>query len=334
MAELAKYMDEEQEGEDYDENADDDFTPDGGDGDGEGSSSEEEEEGFSAKASKKAAKRKGDGAEELDSGDEATIQEQRAKRRRKHAEQDGEESAGEGSFIRTRAQRTAEKAEGKGRKRAGVGEVTIDVNAIWEELKNAPMGRGAPPATATTQDAQHQTKENAPVSDDFVTISRRIKYAGEVTEVTEIVPRSSKEAQAYLRDHPDAHPSHKASTRPTAEERTLLRPLKRPSLFEPNPTAIVKGVPADKLRLRAPSRVDVLMAEKRAEEEQKKKAERMTTVQKSALDWKGFVDMDEGLKGELEEYGKSRGTFLGREEFLGRAEVLRQEQARAARLKG
>ena len=60
MAELAKHMDEEQEEEDYDENADEDFSPDGGDGDGEGSSSEEEEKGFSAKASKKAAKRKGE----------------------------------------------------------------------------------------------------------------------------------------------------------------------------------------------------------------------------------------------------------------------------------
>ncbi len=75
------------------------------------------------------------------------------------------------------------------------------------------------------------------------------------------------------------------------------------------------------------------MIVERAEAEKKKKAEKMSTVQKSALDWRGYVDR-EGLKGELDEYGKSNQGYLAREEFLGRADGMREQAARSARLKG
>ena len=151
----------------------------------------------------------------------------------------------------------------------------------------------------------------------------------------ERAPRSSKEAQRYLRDHPEAdpsHPSHQQST--DAKKASINRPLRRPSLFEPNPAAIIKGVPPEKLRPRAPNRLDVLMAEKRIEEERKRKAEKMSTVQKSALDWRGWVDKQEGLREELDVYGRSKEGYLAREDFLGRAEYAREVQAREARLKG
>jgi hypothetical protein len=76
------------------------------------------------------------------------------------------------------------------------------------------------------------------------------------------------------------------------------------------------------------------MAEKRAEEERQKKAEKMTTVQKSALDWRGFVEKSEGLREELDEYGKSKQRYLEREDFLGRAQFAREMAGREARLKG
>jgi len=56
-------------------------------------------------------------------------------------------------------------------------------------------------------------------------------------------------------------------------------------------------------------------------------------VQKSALDWKGYVTK-EGLAEELEAYGRSKGGYLAREDFLGRAEMARVEAGRGARLKG
>lgn len=177
-------------------------------------------------------------------------------------------------------------------------------------------------------DGDHD-KENAPqISDEeMITIKRRIEYAGEVTVVEDRVPRSSKEAQKYLAEHPEADPNNKQQE---VDPSGVQRPLKRPSIFEPNPTGLVKGVAPEKLRPRAPSRLDVLMANKRAED--KKNAQKMSTVQKSALDWRGFVDQ-EGLREELDEYGKSRGGFLAREAFLDRAAGAREQAARDARLK-
>lgn len=172
-------------------------------------------------------------------------------------------------------------------------------------------------------------KENAPaaMSEEMITIRRRIEYAGEVTEVEDRVLRSSKEARKYLADHPELDSSKK---QPEEDPSGLQRPFKRPSLFEPNPMGVVKGVAPEKLRPRAPSRLDVLMATKRAED--KKNALKMSTVQKSALDWRGYVDQ-EGLREELDEYGKSRGGFLAREAFLDRAAGAREQAARDARLK-
>ena len=341
--------------EEYDEKADEDFNPEAADADEEVSSSSEDEEapvGAKSKQTKKSPvkKRKSEAVDELDSGDEATIQEQRKKRKKRRkgdtAQGEDEDSGGDGGLIKTRAQRLAEKTERKHRKRARDGEVTIDVDGVWAKLKSLPVGRPADDAPYSKVDDggeamdvdDEQNKENVdstavpPAEDDeMITIKRRIEYAGQVTEVEERVPRSSKEAQRYLTSHASADPNHKPDITTSS---ALRRPLKRPSLFEPNPTALVKGVPPDKLRPRAPSRLDVLMAEKRAEEEEKKKAEKMTTVQKSALDWRGYVAGEQGLREELDLYGKSKSTFLEREEFLGRVEMAKEGRGREARMRG
>ncbi|KAI7191679.1 hypothetical protein KC343_g9886 [Hortaea werneckii] len=350
--------DMQEDEEPYDENADEDFNPDEAGGeDEEASSSDDEEDVAVAKPARKDKKRKADdaGGEELDSGDEATIQERRKKRKRKGKETAGpadEESGGEGGLIRTRAQRLAERAERKEKKRIVGGEVTIDVEQIWKELNSAPIGRPPPPPPAPVADATAeaenkpdggtQNKENtATTSPDTLTIRRRIEYAGEVTEITEQVALNSKQAQQYLRDHPEADPTRRPSSsssnnnnNPDTTTRTLRRPTKRPSLFEPNPTATVKGVPPDRLRPRTPSRLDVLQAAKKQAAEHQRKAEKMSTVQKSALDWKGFVDSDRAVREELDVYGKSKEGFLAREDFLGRADLARVEMGRLARLKG
>ncbi|CAK3857207.1 swr1-complex 5 [Lecanosticta acicola] len=334
-------VDQEEEEEEYDENADEDFSPDKADKDGEGASSSEDEEAGETPAatSKKPRKRKSEVADEnLDSGDEATIKERKSKKRRKDARED-DESGGEGGFVRTRAQRVAEKEERKHRKRARDGEVTIDVDQVWAELSSVPVGKIAPAllhpvqvVSDGTMDVDGENKENAPISstaaDELITIKRRIEYAGETTEVEEQVPRSSKEAQSFLIEHPEADPNYKSNN---ANALGLSRPFKRPSMFEPNPTGFVKGVAPEKLRLRAPTRMDVLMTQKR--EEEKKKAQKMTTVEKSRVDWKGFVDKEEGLKDQLNEYGRGRGNYLDREGFLGRAQAAREQAARDARMK-
>lgn len=342
----------------YDEAADEDFNPADGDADEEASSSEDEAQKTNAPKTS-GRKRKSEAVDgELDSGDEATINERKSKKRRRKGEgksktgtattaedHDDEDSGGEGGLIKTRAQRFAEKVERKHRKRAREGEVTIDVDSMWAELAALPLGRqngyvgvekeaDADDAMDVDGEGNQENVDNKAKKtvdvDELITIKRRIEYAGQVTEVEEHVPRSSKEAQRYLAEHPEADLKHKSQT-PDAE---LQRPLRRPSMFEPNPTGLVKGVAPERLRPRAPSRLDVLMAEKRAAEENQKKAERMTTVQKSALDWRGFVEGQKGLREELDEYGKSKRGYLAREDFLGRVEFARDVQAKVARLKG
>ena len=341
---------EPQSEEEYDENADEDFNPEAAVRDEDASSSSEDEAETKKEAAAKqpkrgGKKRKSEVLGDLDSGDEATIQERKSKKRKKEtaAAAGDEDSGGEGGLIKTRAQRLAEKVEKKQRRR-GVqdGAVTIDVEEVWAALKAIPVGRppDVPPAPITegTHVDGEENKENVDKTtadtsdaDGLITIKRRIEYAGQVTEIEERVPRSSKEAQRYLAEQSDPKTSKQETT-----TNNLTRPLRRPSLFEPNPTATIKSLPPTHplLRPRAPNRLDVLLAERKAEEERAKKAEKMTTVQKSALDWRGFVQGSEGLREELDEYGKSRGRFLEREEFLGRAEFAREVRGREARMRG
>lgn len=335
---------EESEEEEYDENADEDFNPEAAEAEAEQSSSsdDEPEEKDVAKKGKKTRKRKanGDGdilVADLDSGDEATIQERKRKKRKKEedaaAAQD-EDSGGEGGFVRTRAQRIVEKEERKHRKRARDGQVTIDVEQVWKDLSSVPVGRAEitapPPETMDMDEDGEGNKENVQDEHDpneLITIKRRIEFAGEITEVEEKHPRGSKEAQKYLAEHPEAdpkHPKHPTNLDPSG----VQRPLKRPSIFEPNPAGNVKGVAPEKLRRHAPTKTEGLMSQKLAE--MKKNAQKMSTVQKSQLDWKGFVDK-EGLRDELDEYGKSKRGFLAREAFLDRAAGAREQAARDAR---
>jgi hypothetical protein len=331
-------VDPEAKIEEYDEEADEDFNPDGaaaGDNDQSSSSDDEDDAAGPSKAKQKVSKRKSEAIEEeLDSGDEATIKERRKRKRKKDEDDDADESAGEGGFIRTRAQRYAEKVEQKQRRHATPGHVTVDVDKLWADLSSLPIGRvsisNAKPSTERSgksngAETKEKDAEAASATDDLITIKKRIQYAGEVTEVEEQVPRTSKEAQRYLAEHPEADPNHVLHS---IDPNGLQRPMKRPSIFEPNPSSIVKGVAPERLRPRAPSRLDV----KRIEEEKRKKALKMSTVQKSALDWKGFVSQ-EGLRDELDEYGKSKKGFMAREAFLDRAAGAREQAARDARLK-
>ena len=350
MAAKDKELDPEPQDEEYDSNEDEDFNPEdapAADDDVSASSDSEDEDDnapTAKKAKAKTAKRKVPEKidEELDSGDEATIKERKRKRRKG---KDGEEdSGGEGGLIKTRAQRLVEKAERKERRRADRGEVTVDVDDLWARLNAVPVGRHyepAPPQAAdgdNTANVDNGAGEVVQPSDQLIRIKRRIAFAGEITEVEEEVLKSSAAAKAYLADHPEADPDNKKSRandagQQSTSEGNLQRPLRRPSIFEPNPTAAVRGVSSDKLRPRAPNRVDVVMAERRLAEEKKKKAERLTTVQKSAMDWKGFV-ADQGIGEELDIYGKSKGGFMAREQFLDRVAGANEAARRAARLKG
>ena len=147
------------------------------------------------------------------------------------------------------------------------------------------------------------------------------------------VHRDSAEAKLYLANH-DPSKQAKAEIPLLENGLALRRPMKRASMFEPNPTGEVKGLPAHRQRLRTPSRADVLAIQQRLEQEvdeKKAKAQRLNTVQKSALDWASHVDK-EGLKDELTEYGKSKQGYMAKMDFLRDVEGKRDQEERRARL--
>jgi len=61
-----------------------------------------------------------------------------------------------------------------------------------------------------------------------------------------------------------------------------------------------------------------------------KDAKKLNTVEKSAMDWAGFVDK-EGIADELDAAGKAKGAYKARQEFLARVEYKKDEEARRAR---
>lgn len=61
-----------------------------------------------------------------------------------------------------------------------------------------------------------------------------------------------------------------------------------------------------------------------------KDAKKLNTVEKSAMDWAGFVDK-EGIADELDAAGKSKGAYKSRQEFLARVEQKKEEESRRAR---
>lgn len=343
LADQRKDLGEEEES-DYDEAADDDFNPEAakeGEANGSASDSSEDEDGdatATAKGStKQGPKRKRKTAEtaaaDWDSGDEVTIQ-QHKRRKRREAEADAD-SGGEGGLIKTRAQRQAQKAEKKTHRRAHGGKVTVDVDELWKKLSSVPVGRPAALPEGSAQDTEGASAPTAAVDDDdadYITIKRSYRFAGERIQENKRVLRSSAEGRHYLSTHPSSPQASNPDLDSDPSKPPLNRPLRRATLFDPNPSALVKNLPPDRQRLRAPSRADVLLQEQRAEEEKKRKAVKMTTVQKSAVDWAGFVDSEEGLQAELDDYGKAKDNYLGQVGFLGGVEGRRAEAGRGARL--
>jgi len=155
----------------------------------------------------------------------------------------------------------------------------------------------------------------------MVTIKRTTTFAGTTTTEAKLVPRSSAEAQLYLSSLPKP-----TSKTPPPTTTPIRRPLKRPSRFDPPSLTpapnLVKATAAIKTPLVAKS-----LMELKAEQGRK-----LNTVEKSRMDWAGYVDQ-ERLAEELERAGKARGGYLDRMDFLGRSEMRREEGLREGRKK-
>lgn len=220
---------------------------------------------------------------------------------------------------------------------------TINVDAVWARLSALPLGKPPEPIISQVETLNPETeKENEP-EDEYITIKRTTRFAGEVTTEEKRVHKHSAEAKLYLQEQEENRrkaaetdeniaPEDQDSPKPT-----LRRPLKRPSRYEPNPSGEVKALPPH-LQLRWP-RSKGLSATGTTFKIGTAKAmtslpgaTKLNTVEKSRYDWAGFVDK-EGIAEELDEYGKSKASYLGREEFLNRAENRQEEERRDAKRK-
>ncbi|KIV81619.1 hypothetical protein PV11_03790 [Exophiala sideris] len=326
--------------EDYDEEADSDFQAEAGDEDL-SSTSADEAQNEQDTDQRPRKRRKLDKAQEvetleLDSGDEATIREQRKshKKQRKHGEdepeQDGNQS--DGWQARTRAMRTQEKEELKRSKLASVKGSTIDVDKLWEEMNRPRPLRATPIAgddlgqadvsersaiptivTSLEPDADKENLSASVPAEETITIKRTYKFAGEVHVEEKTVPKSSAEAQLWL-----AQQQSSKAPIPAADGRVIHRPLRRISRFDPN----FSNLEAFK----------ALWVDKNAHATALK-GPKLNVVEKSKMDWAAHVDT-EGLKEELDTHAKAKDGYLSRMDFLKGVEERTEAEARAARLKG
>ncbi|KAL2356869.1 bucentaur or craniofacial development-domain-containing protein [Cryomyces antarcticus] len=332
--------------EDYDSAADDDFDPTTAEAPAsDASSSDEDDDEGAAKPIKSIKKRKArDDEVDFDSGDEVTIQESRRKKRRK--DDDDDDIGGEGGMVRTRAQRRVEQQAKKEYATANNEGVTIDVDALWQSMSSVPLRPvmvQSAAAAETPEQGLHASDHNvsaiaaaAPtngidvtVVDEMITIKRTYDFAGQTHTEEKRVPRNSAEARLYLsiqsKDQDDLVGDSGPSDSTTTKKPPLRRPLRRVSQFEPNPAGEVRGLPAEKQRINWKAK-NQLAEQKMAAQ----KAQKLTAVQKSALDWAQHVDR-EGLQEELDKAGRAKGSYLIQREFLNQVELRREEAAREAR---
>ncbi|KAK6080380.1 SWR1-complex protein 5 [Seiridium cupressi] len=330
--------------EDYASEEDSDFALDetAAAGDASEASGSEDESETVAQTTAKRKRAATDNAEDEgydNSGDEAIITKGKKRQKKKTKGKDGagfddvDDEGGEGGLVKTRSMRANEKAE---RKAAAVsGPVTVDVDDLWAKMMAGPVvpskttaethkasqtlsqeaqnGEGGKDVGATQSD-----KASAKEAPDMIKIKRTYNFAGKVHTEEKLVPRDSAEAKVYLASLGD-----KANEALAADEEPTKRKPRKAfrSIFEP----VSEGV-AQRTDLNLGMTVRLQMREQA-------KAKKLNVVEKSRMDWAGFVDK-EGIQDELKLAGKSKESFASRQDFLARVEAKRDEDARRVRMAG
>ncbi|PHH58893.1 hypothetical protein CDD81_4175 [Ophiocordyceps australis] len=299
----------ENEDDQYVSSEDSDFAPDDAQ---ERASSQSDSDNEAPEPSNK-QQLKGDNEGYDNSGDETVIN--KGRKRRKRAQQKGETSDGEdngpGGLIRTRRQHAQERAERY--HLAHNGPVTVDVDALWQRMISG-QPRSPTSNTETNAAIEHQAAEPKSDPPDTVHIKRTFNFAGRIHTEEKVVARDSAEAKLYLASQTT---DTSAQTSPT--KRATKKAFR--SRFEP---VIDDGSGRTDLDLSLAARTN---ATKEAQ------AQKLNTVEKSRMDWAGYVDK-EGIKDELHLASKAKDSYNSREDFLARSEAVRQEEARRARMSG
>ncbi|OTB17860.1 hypothetical protein K445DRAFT_315598 [Daldinia sp. EC12] len=325
--------------EEYASDEDSDFAPDAApiDADPEASESEDDEVQLVAVPSKKrAADTDADDGFE-NSGDEAIIQKgkkRQKKEKRKDRDAEDDEGGGEGGLIKTRSMRAAEKVEKKSR--AATGPVTINVDDLWAKMTAAPLipskadadtekesqktvqEEGSDGRLEDARDKAQREKSGGEEPAAMIKIKRTYNFAGKVHTEEKLVPRDSAEAKLYLasQDPNSVEEAEAEDGQPRRKPRKAFR-----SIFEP----VIEGLT---------QRADLnLGMDARLQLREQAKAKKLNVVEKSRMDWAGFVDK-EGIKDELELAGKSKDSYVNRQDFLARVAANRDEETRRARIAG
>lgn len=277
------------------------------------------------------------------SGDEGLIREGKKalKRRRKKGEESDDD--GDGGLVKTRSQRALEyvihlpiygrkltisrKVEKK--PLANVDTATVDVDAVWASMisgnlpKPTAQGKASNTLSISAPKPDVLKTHNRPsaTEDSMITIKRTYNFAGKVHVEEKTIQRDSAEARLWLVSRSGDDDQLKINTVQPTKPKRPTKKLRR-SMFEP----ILESI--------FPPRTDLHFGANRAAGEELMKealnAKKLNTVEKSKMDWAGFVDK-EGIKNELEVAGKAKGSYIERQNFLSRVEVTRDEEARKAR---
>jgi hypothetical protein len=211
---------------------------------------------------------------------------------------------------------------------SGATQQTVDQGTQDANISKAPQvapKKQQENESSPVQNTLGGDESKEPEGDDVIMIQRTYNFAGKVHVEEKLVSRDSAEARLWLQSQPSGgarpQPSDPNITKP-------LRPLKkaRRSIFEP----ITEPLPQ-----RTDLRFGVNSISRNgmgAGANGGVQAKKLNTVEKSKMDWAGFVDK-EGIKDELETAGKAKGAYLDQREFLSRVEEKREEDARRARMK-
>ncbi|KAI9887095.1 MAG: swr complex subunit [Watsoniomyces obsoletus] len=334
----------DEEGDDYHSSEDEDFNPEIANVDGNVSESGGEDDGSWSghKKRRKTTRNDDEGGYVSNSGDETIVRKGR-KRRRGHDEGDNEEG-GEGGLVKTRAQRAK---EGKEKKvLADTSSATVDVDALWASMnlkssKPTPGTKSSsdshPGVTALTEQQalneiipKHgnpstqkepqvptttpQNKEENP-EEEMITIKRTYDFAGETISEEKRVLKSSAEARLYLQSQSVSTPTPSTSA-PTSSStsKPLRRPKKRTSIFDPGPSVPFTKDSTSSIKKAGPSTKGGGTP-----------GMKLNTIEKSKLDWAGFVDK-EGINDELDEHSRAKEGYLGRMDFLNEVERKREDE--------
>ena len=228
---------------------------------------------------------------------------------------------------------------------------TVDVEALWASMisgktpvaeSNATPSAESSKAVGPTGSLSPDSRRNGDASqkgrkdsrspgklgegpDAMIMIKRSYNFAGKVHTEQKLVHRDSAEAKLFLstqqENPPEAAVDDPSSTSPFTKPKRPVKKARR-SVFEP----VTEG-----LR----QRTDLHFGERKESGVSlvgggEKEAKKLNTVEKSAMDWAGFVDK-EGIKDDLAAAGKSKGAYKARQEFLARVEAKKDEEERKAR---